>query len=72
MHYGFDVVGRVVAILQKMNVVLDSVTLAEAKELTVAVVVDHRRTEQAKSCGLQSTFCGTLSQSNLGEYGLES
>jgi hypothetical protein len=48
MYYDFDVVGRLVDILQEMNVDLDSVTLEEAKELTVAVIDDHRRTEQAK------------------------
>ncbi len=71
MYYGFDVVGKVVDILQKMNVDLDSVSLEEAKELTGAVIVDHPRTEQAKSFGLNSTFCGSLSQSKFGDYGLE-
>ena len=49
MHYDFDVVGSVIQILQRLNVDLDSVTLDEAKELTVAVIVEHRRTEQAMS-----------------------
>ena len=43
MYYGFDVVDRVVNILQKIGVELDAVTLKEAKELTAAVIVEHRR-----------------------------
>ncbi len=44
MYYDFDVVGRVIDILQKIDIDLDSVTLEEAKELTAAVIVEERIT----------------------------
>lgn len=42
MFYSFDVVERVVCLLQQLGVDPDSVTLEEAKALTYAVILEHR------------------------------
>ncbi len=43
MYYGFDVVGRVINILQQIDVDLAAVTLEEAKQLTAIVIIERRR-----------------------------